>query len=73
MKILSILVVTGHGADLISIDTDLPNACYPYDGRQCLNFKAAKGTGEAYVKKHFPDVVITVRRDEEYDFTFRSN
>ncbi len=52
LKILNVTVITGRGADKISIDVDLPNPCWPYDGNATLALDAAKGTGVTWVRTH---------------------
>ena len=55
MKIIKITIVESYGADTISLQTELPcphMAAYD-DSLLSLEFKATKGTGTAYVRKHF--------------------
>ena len=59
IEIKSALVIINRGADEISLETNLPDPCWPYDDVLCLRFRAAKGTGADYVRKHFhpnPDI-----------------
>lgn len=59
MKILGITIVEQrHGADIVSLRTDLPEGCHPYRGPLCLEFRCAKGLGIRYAVTHFPDVLI---------------
>ena len=55
MKIIKITIVESYGADTISLQTELPcphMAAYD-DNPLSLEFKATKGTGTDYVRKHF--------------------
>lgn len=47
------VLLTRNGSDLVSLYIDLPSAIYPYDEGLALDFKAARGTGVEYVRKHF--------------------
>lgn len=53
MKILSIVVIQGSGADKVSVTTDLPNPCWPYHGYLSMDFSVAKDNGIAYIEEHF--------------------
>lgn len=48
-----------HGADIVYLWTDLPDATYPFTGKQTLEFRCAKGTGTEYLRRHFPRVKIS--------------
>lgn len=62
MTITAITVIhRRHGTDIIYFDTDLPDAVHPYIERLSLMCYAAKDTGEAYVKTHFPTAPFTVK------------
>lgn len=68
MKIISATVVQQrHGADIISLRTDLPDGCYPYTAPLCLEFRCAKGSGIHYLVTHFPDVVFEHIAQESRD------
>lgn len=59
MKILGISIIEQrHGADIVSLRTDLPDAVHPFKEALCLEFRCAKGAGIRYVIKHFPNIVI---------------
>lgn len=58
--ITSITLISGQGSDKVSLETNLPNGIYPYDGKQDVNMTLAKGTGEEYLAKHFPGVAVKV-------------
>ena len=61
MKILEVTILTSEdGPDNILLQTDLPNAQYPYNGLNILKFVAAKGTGKDYVFKYFPEIETVV-------------
>lgn len=68
MNIIAATVIQQrHGADIISLRTDLPEACHPYKESLCLEFRCAKGSGIRYLITHFPDVVIEhISPDEGY-------
>ena len=53
IEITEVTVLTGHGADHIMCQTDLPEATWPYEGKMCMDFTAAAGRGVEYVRKHF--------------------
>ena len=51
-----------QGTDRVTIYTDLPEATLPDDRQKLtLEFRAARGTGEAYCKKYFPTVPIELK------------
>ena len=59
MKILGISIIEQrHGADIVSLRTNLPGAIHPFTEALHLEFRCAKGTGVCYAVKHFPDVII---------------
>lgn len=71
MKILSAFILCGRaGGDHVSLDTDLPNPSYPYDGTLSISFVCAKGTAEEYVKKHFPKIPVKVKSEPVVDYKF---
>lgn len=53
IQLLSATVLKGNGADKILIKTNLPEACWPYQGNLHLQFSAAAGSGINYVFEHF--------------------
>jgi hypothetical protein len=55
----SAIILTGNGPDKVSIETDLPGACHE-EPVLWLDFRAARGTGEEFVKCFFPDLEIKV-------------
>lgn len=59
MKMLSATIVhQGYGSDLVSIETDLKEACYPHTAPLCFEFRCAAGQAETYMGSYFPDVPI---------------
>lgn len=58
----AVVIKTPGSADQIILYTDLPEATYPYTQRLDLTARAAKGTGVAYLEKHFFGVPIEVIR-----------
>lgn len=60
MNITKATILVGRGADKVMLDTDLPCATWPYEGKQHLTFDVAAGNGAFYVSQHFPDVKVKV-------------
>lgn len=59
-KIKGIVVLTGHGPDIVYIDYDAPQPIWPFSGNLALKFEAAPGTGAKYVETTF-GIVPTVK------------
>lgn len=55
-----VIIRSAHGPDYVSMMTDMPSATYPFTAPLDLSFKAAAGTSEAYVAKHFPGIPVQV-------------
>ena len=51
------LIENPYSADTVILDTNLPAACYPFDGYLQLEFCGARGQSSKYLEKHFPGVV----------------
>lgn len=64
MKILSIAIIKTGGTDIISLETDLPDGCFPYKGNAYFDAKVAHSTGVDYVKKHFPEFTPRIIQSE---------
>lgn len=47
------LIETVHGPDVLLLDIDLPNGCWPYEGNACAKLEVAGGSGWVYANKHF--------------------
>ena len=63
MKILSAIIVTGRGADDVSLLTDLPSPTPKVEhpgACLCFEFKAERGTGAGYVHYHWPGIPIEI-------------
>lgn len=59
MKLISITIVQmRNSADRVYIETDLPEATYPYTGHLDIEFTVARGKGAEYCVKHFSDIPI---------------
>lgn len=62
MIVKSITLLTREsGADVLSLELDIPDGCYPYDGNAYAEIKVAKGKGLEYCLRHLhrePDKVI---------------
>ena len=55
------IVLSGHGADHVSLFTDLPSSMPAVtDQGLILSFNVARNGAEAYMAKHFPNVPVTV-------------
>jgi len=66
MKIISITVITTGMTDIVYLETELPDAVFPFVGTLAPSFRVAKDQGLAYVEKHFPGVPVnlsTTRRE----------
>lgn len=60
MNICKIKIIKGRGADKVYMETDLPEACWPYDGTLSIRFDVAEGRGEEYIKTHFPQIPVHI-------------
>lgn len=60
MNVTAITIIIDVGADILLLTSDLPQSVYPYTGKFSVKGEAAKGTGLAYVRKHFPGVPVRV-------------
>jgi hypothetical protein len=61
MVIKKITIITNpDGPDRVYLETDLPNGRRLYNADQAFSGDVAAGTGEEYVKKHFPGIPFTV-------------
>lgn len=49
-----------YGSDLILFKSDMELACYPFEGSQDFQVKAAKGYGKEWVEKNFPEIEIEI-------------
>jgi len=56
IEVTQIVILTGSGTDKILLHTTLPEGVYPYTGNGYMTIDAARGTGYAYAKKHFPGI-----------------
>ena len=50
-----------YGCDHVSLETNIPNGAYPYDGFVSLNIDVARGSGEKYCAENFPGIPVSVR------------
>lgn len=53
MKLIKATVISGQGPDHIFLETNLPEATWPYEGKLNLHFNAAAGQAMEYLKTHF--------------------
>ena len=53
MKLIKATVISGQGPDHVLIETNLPDAAWPYTGSLSLRFSAAAGQGLEYLREHF--------------------
>jgi len=66
MTILKATIVRlHHGCDHVNLETDLPDAVYPFTENLTLHFQAARETGEMYMCQHLPAVPFTVVIDRQ--------
>lgn len=63
MIIMRATVLVGRGSDKVMLRTNLPEACYPYNGYLTLDFHCAQDKGVEYVKTHFNLDADVVRLD----------
>lgn len=56
-----VIVLMDSGCDKVSVVTDLPEPCWPYEstGNQ-LRFETPPDKAQAYVETHFPGVPVEV-------------
>jgi hypothetical protein len=45
-------VILGHGADIIVLQTNLPESVWPFEGQASVRMSAARGSGIDYVRQH---------------------
>lgn len=60
MLITNIVITKTSRKDNVVVYTNLPNPIFPFKGRLHMQFDAAQGTGEDYVKKYFKDIDVQV-------------
>lgn len=61
MKVTKVLVLLlPAGADKVVLETDLPCPVMSADEFASFKTEVARGHGEFYAKKHFPDVPLEV-------------
>lgn len=60
LEVTKALVLIGTEEDTVLLTTTLPEACWPFEENVLLTMRAAKGTGEDYVKRHFPGIECEV-------------
>lgn len=60
MKINRIVIIQGMGTDHVMLETDLPEACWPYDTKLSITFNAAQGAGPKYAANHFSDIPVEI-------------
>lgn len=53
MKVIKATVVQSNGTDKIILQTNLPEATWPYTGNLSIDFNAAQNKGVSFVKEHF--------------------
>ena len=55
------IVLNPYGADLLSLQTDLPPTTPAVSKEKCaMDIRCAKNTGEGYCKENFPGVPIRI-------------
>lgn len=53
-----------HGADYISLKTNLPEGCFPFKENQSFHAEVARDSAEGYAMTHFPGVRLEVQYEE---------
>jgi hypothetical protein len=61
VKVTSISILTGDGADKLYLHTTLPVGTWPYEGNASLRLDVASKNGAEYAAEHFPGVPVEVR------------
>lgn len=54
------VIKRSHDTDIVTLETALPPAVYPYYGTVYLQFFCAKGDGVDYVATNFPGVPVRI-------------
>lgn len=49
-----------HGADILYLETDCPEGCWPYEGKATLEMRIARGQGEEYCRQNLPEIPLEV-------------
>jgi hypothetical protein len=62
IKVTRAVILKGYGPDKVFLRTDLPEACWPYDGKLSIEFSAGADTGKRFCKDvlHLDDKDIDV-------------
>jgi hypothetical protein len=60
MIIKKVTIVRGNGQDILIMDTDLPNGCWPYDDTATVDMRVGSGLWESYCRNNFPSVPFEV-------------
>ena len=56
-----VILRDGKSVDHVMIETDKPEAVFPFRGTLSLNFTVANGIGEEYVKTNFPGIKYVIK------------
>lgn len=65
IKVKEITLLETSTTDKLFLHTELPSACYPFDGSETLRLDAAHGTGRDYCVKNFLGVPVRVIKTGE--------
>jgi hypothetical protein len=59
IRVHSILILKRtHATDILVLDTDRPNGCFPFEGDAHIRMEVASQTGVEYCAEHFPGVLV---------------
>lgn len=74
LEITKAILVTGHGADRVSLETNLPQGVFPYDEENLsLSFMVTRGKGLEYLEKHFSNLPVVVLQNTFVENVFKGN
>lgn len=60
IEINKIICVRGAGADVLLLETTLPNGCYPFTGTATVKMDVAAETAEKYCEENFSSVELKI-------------
>jgi len=60
MKVNSITVVSMGSADIIYLNTDLPNPIWPFTGNATLKLESAPSYTKEFLENNFPNIACVL-------------
>ena len=60
LSIVKITVLRTGGTDWVCFTTDKPLGIWPFEGFAVVKMEVVGGTGEQYVREHFPEATLEV-------------